>query len=155
MDDKQEQVQLREIPEQYAPQYAVIATCLDAGLKQADIARGIGKSRATITYAKNQLERKYDLTSRKYVKLAANAVKTTLEGKAVGEADPPKASTIIETAKMVYDRYQPVKSADQGATTNNFVQINLGSSCSPSCLSSGMDVQAIALDDTLSGKDTP
>jgi hypothetical protein len=155
MDETQEQVQLREIPAQYAPRYAVIDAALQAGIQQSDIATGLGLTRGAITHAKHALNRKYDLTSTKLVKLAHSAVKTTLQGQAVGEADPPKASTIIETAKMVYDRYQPAKSQDIGSTTNTFVQINLGSSCSPSCLSGGMEAHDITPDQGQCGRDTP
>jgi hypothetical protein len=131
MDDERKAVQLQEIPPQYAPRYAVIDAALRAGMQQSDIAAGLRVNRSTITHAKQSLQRKYDLTTQKYVKLAANAIKQTLAGKPIGDSDAPKASTIITAAQMVYDRAQPIKTVDTVNNTNTFVQFNLGAASAP------------------------
>jgi hypothetical protein len=105
---------------------------LEQGLNIPEASKALGITRQR----GHQIAKRFDLTSRKYLKLASSAVETTLKGEAVGQADPPKASTIIETAKMVYDRVQPAKSASDIPASVSFTQINLN-------ISNGSSIQGI------------
>jgi hypothetical protein len=104
----------KKIPlrESLLPQYAVVQACLDAGLSHGEIAKGIGKSRPSVTYAHKQLSGKYDLTSVKHVKLASTVHKMTLQAvtdPAVYEAlqIKPKYSDVTAAVDRVMDRAQP------------------------------------------------
>jgi hypothetical protein len=98
-----------QIPERLEAKYEVIDACLQAGIKQSAIAEAIGYTRGNITHVKNALNKKYDLTSTKYIKLAAHAVKSTLQGKTIGDVDKITTGNVMDAAAMVYDRVQPIK----------------------------------------------
>jgi hypothetical protein len=131
MEDERKPVQLQEIPDNMKPRYAVLQAALDAGIKQCDIATAFGRTRGAVSIATKKLNRKYDLTSEKYVKLAGHAVKNILEGKTWGTIDKIKDSTALSASQMVYDRAQPIKITDTVNNTNTFVQFNLGAASSP------------------------
>ena len=107
------------------PRYRAVDLLQQNGFSVTETAKALGISRVQAGKIKNKIAPKYDLTSRKYLKLAAHAVKSTLSGEAVGSADAPKASTVLQAAQMVYDRVQPVQKAADAPQTTNFIQVNI------------------------------
>lgn len=95
------------IPERLQAKYAVIGAALDAGIGQTAIAEGLKMPRSSVNHIARALDKKYDLTSQMYVKLAAKAQKLLLEGKPVGEMQTVKGSDVSAAIDRVYDRVQP------------------------------------------------
>jgi hypothetical protein len=106
---EQTESQKQQIPIQLEAKYAVIGAAIDAGIGQPAIAKGLGMARSTVNHIARALDKKYDLTSTKYVKLAAQAVKSTLQGKTIGDVDKITTGNVMEAAAMIYDRVQPIK----------------------------------------------
>ena len=98
------------------------------GLNQTEAAASVGLTKGMGTYLERKLKPKYDLTSPKYLKLAATAIKETLalapredrqtvldkEGKLVDVVERiyPSHTNRLAAAQMVYDRAQPIKTRD-------------------------------------------
>lgn len=73
------------------------------------------------------INKKLSLTSKKMVLLAHKATKNLLQGKGVGTCDKVKDSTILDAAKMVYDRVEPA--------VKQSMNLNINSDISPVDLS--------------------
>jgi hypothetical protein len=114
--ERQPDTSLQPIPERLEAKYTIIDTCIKAGVGHNTIADGLRIARSSVYHAQKRLDSRYDLTSKKRLKLAARAVDSTLAGEAVGAADTPKASVVLAAAQMVYDRYQPVQRVTEGGS---------------------------------------
>ena len=74
-------------------------------LKEASKALGISEGYTRQLSAKLN---KYDLTSKKSVKSAHNAVQKLVNGEKFGDIKDIKDSTVLSAAKMIFDRAQPI-----------------------------------------------
>ena len=59
-----------------------------------------------------------------YVNKAKKALRCTLEGKAVGDADKPKTSDVLNAAKMVFDREAPIIQRVESKNLNINLDLN-------------------------------
>jgi predicted transcriptional regulator len=107
------------------PRYEAIALLEENGFNGVETAQALGITKERVSQIKNGILPKYNLTSRKFIRLAANVVKNTLEGKPTGDVEKIKDSTVLAAAQMVYDRAQPLRSPDQGTGNVSFVKIDM------------------------------
>lgn len=77
------------------------------GLSIADASRAL-EYNERYGYELEKKLKNYDLTEDYWLKKASKALKCILDGRPFGEVREIKGSTVVEVAKMVYDRHQPV-----------------------------------------------
>ena len=80
------------------PKYEAIALMHENGFTTTKMGQALGMSRERVSTIKNQIIPKYDLRSRKYVKLASDVIKQTLQGKTIGDVQTIKDSTVLQAA---------------------------------------------------------
>jgi len=90
------------------PKYEAFDILRQQGLSQNRAAQAIGLSKQSGSLIARKLDRKYDLTSKKYIKLASDRLKNILKCEPYGVMDKIKDSTVLQAAQMVYDRVQPL-----------------------------------------------
>lgn len=84
------------------------------GYNNSDIGRLLGLHRQSVlTHTKKPMVSLAPLAG-----LAKRAIKQTLKGIAIGEADQPKASDIMTASKMVMDRVQPIINQVESKSVN-------------------------------------
>jgi hypothetical protein len=106
--------------------YPVAATAILAqnGLSPNEQAKAFGITRGAINFRLKKLPANIDLTSKKRVRAAVKAVDSFVAGKAFGDIEKLKDSTVLNAAAMVLDRHQPLRSQDSGSVTN-YTQVNI------------------------------
>jgi hypothetical protein len=104
----------------------ILNICRENGLSIPEVTKTLGMNSDYAYHITKKLSKQDDLTSKVFVKLASKAVKAMIQGKTIGEVDTIKDSTVLQAAKMVYDRVQPVVT-DHGAGAGGvtFIQVNL------------------------------
>ena len=117
---EQEPQALQPLPE-YAsngkligPKYEAFAVLTENGLTKENAAQALGYNKK---YG-YRIAKQYDLTSRKYIKLASEATKNILSGQPWGAIKDIKGSTALAAAQMVYDRVQPAIKQVQSLNVN-------------------------------------
>jgi len=106
------------------PKYEAFEILRENGLNPGRAAQALGMAKQSGYEIAKQLDKRYDLTSKKYIKLASQVIKNTLSGDA--RLDPktlvtkdgqivdyidktyPSVTNQIAVAQMVYDRVQPL-----------------------------------------------
>lgn len=90
------------------PKYEAFQVLRENGLKPGDASKALGMTRQYGYQLEKRIDKRYDLTSKKYIKLASNAVKNLLKAQPFGTIEKVKDSTALQAAQMVYDRFQPL-----------------------------------------------
>ncbi len=106
------------------PKYEAFQILRENGLNPGRAAQALGMTKTNGYLIENRINKKYDITGEKYVKLASKLVKNVLSGKAredqkvevtkdgqvVEYIDKsyPSHTNQIAVAQMVYDRVQPL-----------------------------------------------
>ena len=112
-------------PERMSARHIAVMALRDAGVANDEIAKTLGITKTYPSKIAGKLQKRYDLTSSKYLKLASHAVKTTLQGKTIGDVDKITTGNVMEAAAMVYDRAQPIKREDAGNQATPVAPINV------------------------------
>jgi hypothetical protein len=95
------------------------------GVQQVQAPRMCGYGKGMSSYLEKKLQRKYDLTSKRFVKLAAFALERILKGETWGAIEKIKDSTVVTAIQTVYDRAQPKQETSVEKEQYSFIQINL------------------------------
>ncbi len=90
------------------PKYEAFQILRENGLSAGKASQALGMSRANGYLMGRKIDTRYDLTSKKYIKLASDAVKNLIQGQPFGSIEKVKDSTALQAAQMVYDRVQPL-----------------------------------------------
>ena len=125
-----EQDQKIQLPVYLSPKYAVVNACLEAGLQQSVIAKGVGKTDGSISRLKQNIKNKYDLTNNKRVKAAVTVHDLMMQ--AILEPDKMdrplpfalKASDVNTNIDRVMDRYQPKVTKMESQNLNVNLQVD-------------------------------
>jgi beta-phosphoglucomutase-like phosphatase (HAD superfamily) len=83
-----------------------IATLLDAGVKNREIAKQLGLTEGWVSQTKTKLK-KIVLTDRKTVKGARETIRQLSQGLPVGTVDKVRDSTALQASMYIFDQYTP------------------------------------------------
>ena len=105
---KKKEKRPRKDPETVGLRQQTFCTLRESGLSLRKAGELSGYSPGSISYLSRHLEakRKKGLLAG-LVPLAKRAIKATLKGEQVGNAETPKASDVLRAAEMVMDREEP------------------------------------------------
>ena len=130
MNDQSQDIVKQPLPEvsrngvRIGPKYEAFQILRDNGLNPGRAAQALGMAKQSGYEINKQLDKRYDLTSKKYIKLASKVIKNVLAGEAredqkvsvtkdgqiVDYIDKsyPSHTNQIAVAQMIYDRVQPL-----------------------------------------------
>lgn len=109
------------------PKYEAYQILRAAGMPQTRAAAALGMCRASGTKMERAVSKRYDLTSKKYLKLASKAIQNILKGQPWGEIKQIKDSTALAAASEIYGRAQPPPKKENNTEQITFIKIDLNS----------------------------
>ena len=119
-----------DIPANLSPNHIAYAILRDKGFNNSDASEMLKFSRANGSIIDRKLNKRYDITTNKALKLASKAHEKILgcfvhPDKIKNDSTIDlKGSDVTKAIDRVYDRVQPVK-RDQAPSSVSFIQINL------------------------------
>lgn len=90
------------------PKYQAYNIMRENGMRPGEASKALGMSYGYGYDLEKRIDKRYDLTSAKFIKLASKAVKNLVQAQPFGSIEKVKDSTALQAAQMVYDRVQPV-----------------------------------------------
>ena len=110
---KEEELEVKAALEPLPPglrgeKYEAYVILRAAGVPQTRAARVLGLSKAWSSKIGRSLDKRYDLTNSKFLKLASKAIENILKGQTFGEVESIKGANVVAAAQMVFDRAEPI-----------------------------------------------
>lgn len=119
------------LPETLQPKTLEVFKYMDRGLSINEAYKLVKPEKELSRQGAYELKKKheqYSLLNPKRVKKAALAIDKTLNGRAIGDAAPPKHSDVLNAARQVLDRAEPIVTVNQNFNVNADISpVNLDS----------------------------